>query len=78
MVAHSLPSRPSVSKQDEDYFNQITVHEAHSNSNHKEAESRAQVEEEVKFKNGVVYKGEWKGNVRHGYGAQVWPDGAKY
>ena len=34
--------------------------------------------EEVKFKNGVVYKGEWKGNVRHGYGVQTWPDGAKY
>ncbi len=32
----------------------------------------------MKFKNGVIYHGEWKGNVREGYGVQVWPDGAKY
>lgn len=32
----------------------------------------------IKFKNGVIYSGEWKGDFRHGYGIQVWPDGAKY
>ena len=32
----------------------------------------------VKFKNGVIYHGEWKGNIRWGFGVQVWPDGAKY
>lgn len=32
----------------------------------------------VKFKNGVIYHGEWRGNIRWGYGVQVWPDGAKY
>ena len=26
----------------------------------------------------MIYHGEWKGNVRWGYGVQVWPDGAKY
>jgi hypothetical protein len=34
--------------------------------------------EPVKFKNGVVYHGEWRKNIRWGYGVQVWPDGAKY
>lgn len=34
--------------------------------------------EPVKFKNGVIYDGEWKGNVREGFGVQIWPDGAKY
>ena len=26
----------------------------------------------------MIYTGEWKGNVRHGHGVQIWPDGAKY
>ena len=30
------------------------------------------------FKSGAVYEGEWKGNVRDGWGIQIWPDGAKY
>ena len=30
------------------------------------------------FKNGAVYKGQWKGTMRHGFGEQVWPDGARY
>jgi hypothetical protein len=30
------------------------------------------------FDNGAKYKGQWKGNVRHGYGVQIWPDGARY
>ena len=34
--------------------------------------------DEYVFKNGARYKGQWKGNVRHGYGTQVWPDGARY
>jgi len=34
--------------------------------------------EAVKFKNGVIYQGQWKGDVRWGYGVQVWPDGARY
>ena len=28
--------------------------------------------------NKAVYKGQWKGKMRHGYGVQVWPDGARY
>lgn len=35
-------------------------------------------EGEYEFKNGSVYKGQWHGNQRHGYGSQKWPDGAKY
>ena len=31
---------------------------------------------EVIFKNGAVYKGQWLGDMKHGYGVQVWPDGA--
>ena len=30
------------------------------------------------FKNGAKYKGQWKGEMRHGYGEQTWADGAKY
>ena len=30
------------------------------------------------FKSGAVYEGEWKGNLRDGFGTQTWPDGAKY
>lgn len=70
-------SRPSLSKQDEDYFNQIVVHEGKSSVKALQTREEQPVEE-VRFKNGVVYKGEWKGNVRHGYGVQVWPDGARY
>jgi hypothetical protein len=33
---------------------------------------------EVIFKNGAVYKGQWLGDMKHGYGVQVWPDGARY
>ena len=28
--------------------------------------------------NGVSYEGEWKGDVKEGFGIQIWPDGAKY
>ena len=34
--------------------------------------------DEFKFKNGAVYKGQWKGQMRHGQGEQIWPDGARY
>ena len=34
--------------------------------------------DEYYFKNGAIYKGQWRGNVRHGFGVQTWPDGAKY
>ncbi|CAE8648968.1 unnamed protein product [Polarella glacialis] len=30
------------------------------------------------FKTGATYKGQWKGNARHGVGEQEWPDGAKF
>ena len=30
------------------------------------------------FKSGAIYDGEWRGNVRDGFGIQTWPDGAKY
>jgi len=30
------------------------------------------------FKSGAVYTGQWKGSMRHGTGAQRWPDGAVY
>ena len=41
---------------------------------------------EVTLPNGAVYKGmdegqglgQWKGEMRHGFGIQIWPDGAKY
>jgi hypothetical protein len=31
-----------------------------------------------KFKSGAIYEGQWRGNVREGYGVQTWQDGAKY
>lgn len=34
--------------------------------------------DEVVMPNDAVYKGQWKGKMRHGYGIQTWPDGAKY
>jgi len=30
------------------------------------------------FKSGAIYDGEWKGNMRDGYGEQKWLDGARY
>jgi hypothetical protein len=30
------------------------------------------------FPSGAVYIGEWRGNQRHGFGVQTWPDGASY
>lgn len=27
---------------------------------------------------GTVYKGEWKGNLKHGFGTQIWANGNKY
>ena len=32
----------------------------------------------VLLNNGAVYHGQWVGEVKEGYGVQVWPDGAKY
>ena len=33
---------------------------------------------DVVFKNGAVYKGQWLGQMKHGFGVQTWPDGARY
>ena len=41
-------------------------------------QSQVEKREPVRFKNGVIYTGEWLGNMRHGHGVQVWPDGARY
>ena len=30
------------------------------------------------MEDGSVYKGQWLGNKRWGYGVAVWPDGSKY
>lgn len=34
--------------------------------------------DEVTFKNGAKYIGEWLGNKKHGFGIQQWTDGARY
>jgi hypothetical protein len=35
--------------------------------------------DEIVFADGSCYKGQVKyGDVRHGFGVQVWPDGSKY
>ena len=34
--------------------------------------------DEFTFENGAVYKGQWRGEKREGYGVQIWVDGAKY
>jgi hypothetical protein len=35
--------------------------------------------EDIVFENGTQYKGQVRnGVIRHGYGVQVWPDGARY
>lgn len=44
-----------------------------SNEKYKDEEMQ-----EVVLPNNAVYKGQWKGKLRHGYGVQTWPDGAKY
>jgi len=31
-----------------------------------------------RFSSRSVYTGQWRGNARHGYGSQTWPDGAVY
>ena len=33
---------------------------------------------DIKFKDGNLYKGQWKSGMRDGYGVQQWPDGSKY
>ena len=33
---------------------------------------------EYVYPNGSIYRGQMKGENRHGYGIQLWPDGAKY
>ena len=35
-------------------------------------------EGEHQFESGAVYRGMWLNRARHGYGEQIWPDGAKY
>jgi len=30
------------------------------------------------FKSGASYQGQWRGNMRHGFGLQVWPDGVEF
>ena len=32
----------------------------------------------MKYANGMVYDGEWKNDLRHGFGVLTWPDGRKY
>ena len=32
----------------------------------------------ILLKNGATYTGQWLGEVREGFGFQVWPDGSKY
>ncbi len=34
--------------------------------------------EEIKFKNGSKYTGEWKDGMRHGFGVTTWFSGSKY
>ena len=35
--------------------------------------------EDIVFENGTQYKGQVKnGQIRQGYGTQIWPDGARY
>jgi MORN repeat len=34
--------------------------------------------EDLVFPDGTVYKGQVKEGLRHGFGIQVWPDGARY
>eukprot|EP00356_Strombidium_inclinatum_P010984 CAMPEP_0170493400 /NCGR_PEP_ID=MMETSP0208-20121228/13840_1 /TAXON_ID=197538 /ORGANISM="Strombidium inclinatum, Strain S3" /LENGTH=130 /DNA_ID=CAMNT_0010769327 /DNA_START=267 /DNA_END=661 /DNA_ORIENTATION=- len=33
---------------------------------------------DYEFDNHAIYKGQWRGNFREGFGEQTWPDGAKY
>lgn len=33
---------------------------------------------EFVYQNKSKYKGQWKGEMRHGQGVQTWPDGARY
>ena len=32
----------------------------------------------ITFPSGIMYQGEWHGVLKHGYGVQIWPDGARY
>jgi len=32
----------------------------------------------TQLKDGAVYEGEWKGDLRDGWGQQTWPEGARY
>lgn len=63
-----------MSKDDQKYFDQGSPG-AKSNGI---SENTIEARPPYTFKNGVVYNGHWKGNIREGYGLQTWPDGAKY
>ena len=42
-------------------------------------DSKLEVRLDFKFSNGATYKGQWLGqDIRHGFGVQIWPDGARY
>ena len=32
----------------------------------------------VTFPSGIIYEGQWLGELKHGFGVQKWPDGAIY
>ena len=53
---------------------------SYMNLNGQEIDDLTGVEErpEYVFKNGAKYRGQWKGEHRHGRGEQIWQDGARY
>ena len=61
-----------MTKEDKPYFDNINTKTA--NNPNLNVETRPP----VRFSNGVVYEGSWRGDLREGYGVQVWPDGARY
>ena len=46
--------------------------------NENENESKLEYMDHYTFKNGACYKGQWKNNMRNGYGVNIWPDNAKF
>jgi hypothetical protein len=51
------------------------VKERHTTTELKRSAAKAP---ERQWDTGSVYKGEWKNNLKHGYGTQIWANGNKY
>lgn len=85
-------SLEKINRKKESPVSKNDITKAESISPHSSAEDGGlEYQENYRFPNGAIYTGtfllsthtnvaigQWKNGMRHGYGVQIWPDGAKY